>query len=392
MTFSRYAGYAWSLLSKGSPLDLSIEVLNDCIGKKYPMQNNDVHVKGTIRWLLSAQHATQDGGVSAMYSLYRGWDPSYPETTGYIIPTFFNYYHATGNEQIRNAALKMARWELTKQFSSGAFPGGSEGNEKPTVFNTGQVLFGMVRTYQETTDESYLISAKKAADWLAQVQEKEGYWQTYEYLEKKHVYNSRVAWPLLLAYKITKDTAHKQAAINFLDWAIDQQNEEGWYEHNAFFEGQEPLLHTIAYAIQGILEGGVLLNNKKYIESARTAADALLSKLRPNGSLAGSFDEKWHSSVQWSCLTGNAQMAVVWLSLHRLTRDQKYKHAARKAIAFLKTTQNLSSSHRGIYGGIKGAYPIWGWYAPFCYINWAAKFYVDALLFDENPRLWDKMS
>ena len=31
-------------------------------------------------------------------------------------------------------------------------------------------------------------------------------------------------------------------------------------------------------------------------------------------------------------------------------------------------------------GGIKGSHPIWGGYDPFRYPNWAAKFFVDALL------------
>ena len=35
-----------------------------------------------------------------MYSLYEGWHASYSETTGYIIPTMFNYYRKTKDKQI----------------------------------------------------------------------------------------------------------------------------------------------------------------------------------------------------------------------------------------------------------------------------------------------------
>ncbi len=392
MIVQRYLGYISSLVREGSPLRLAVETLGDCLGKRHPVHTNKKHVDSAMHWLLCAQSANRDGGVSALYSLYRGWDPSYSETTGYIIPTLFNYYRATGDERIRLAAIRMAEWELTKQFPSGAFPGGSGEHECPTVFNTGQVLFGMVSAYRETKENKYLIAIRKAADWLSLVQEKERYWKKHEYLGKKHVYNSRVAWPLLLAFGITKHRAHKQSAIKFLDWAVMQQKESGWYANNAFYEGQEPLLHTIAYAIQGIFESGIILKNKDYVLSAKKAADPLLGKIRADGSLPGSFDEEWNSSVSWSCLTGNAQMAVVWLSLYRHTKEKKYLEGAQHAIRFLKSTQNTSSSHPGICGGIKGAHPIWGWYAPFCYINWGAKFYIDALMFQENPELWNKMS
>lgn len=58
----------------------------------------------------------------------------------------------------------------------------------------------------------------------------------------------------------------------------------------------------------------------------------------------------------------------------------------------MKTTQNLKSLNSGIRGGIPGAFPIYGWYAPFSFPNWAAKFFVDSLMLEENHGLADKLS
>jgi len=58
----------------------------------------------------------------------------------------------------------------------------------------------------------------------------------------------------------------------------------------------------------------------------------------------------------------------------------------------MKSTQNLNSKNWGIYGGIKGAYPIYGWYAPFSYINWAVKFFIDGLMLEDDTKLKDKLS
>ncbi len=60
------------------------------------------------------------GGVSAGYSLENGWTPPYPETTGYIIPTFIKYSKLVNNKEYLNRAIKMADWEIEIQMKDGA--------------------------------------------------------------------------------------------------------------------------------------------------------------------------------------------------------------------------------------------------------------------------------
>jgi hypothetical protein len=67
-----------------------------------------------------------------------------------------------------------------------------------------------------------------------------------------------------------------------------------------------------------------------------------------------------------------------------MTQDKKYLSAAKKMNYYLKTTQDLNSNNKGIRGGIKGSHPIYGDYMSFTYPNWAAKFFVDALLLEDR--------
>ena len=393
MSLIRYPQYFISMILKGSPYNLAKEIINGFLNKRNPVGENKDHIQAGIGWLLHAQKVNNDGGVSAFYSLYGGWQESYSETTGYIISTMFNYYHVTKDESIKKSALRMADWELTKQLPEGAFPGGAvDGKEFPIVFNTGQVIFGMVRCFEETQDEKYKNAAITAADWLVEVQDTDGCWRKNTYLNKIHTYNTRVAWSLLKVHSITKDEKYKNAAIKNIDWALSQQDDQGWFDCNTFHENQEPLLHTIAYSIRGILECGIYLDNKKFVEAATVSANALIKKIREDGSFAGSFDDSWDSSISWSCLTGNSQMSIIYLRLFKLSKDEKYLEAAKKINAYMKSTQNLSSKNPGIRGGIKGAYPIYGWYAPFSYINWAVKFFVDSLMLEEDADLGNKLS
>jgi hypothetical protein len=88
------------------------------------------HLKATIRWLCRAQDRCGGQGVSAAYSLARGWESPYPETTGYIIPTFYDYAMMTGQEEFRDRARRMADWEIAVQLPSGAVQAATWGRTK----------------------------------------------------------------------------------------------------------------------------------------------------------------------------------------------------------------------------------------------------------------------
>lgn len=369
---------------------LSSFSIRDFLNKRYSSYSNEIHIKSAVEWLSNAQKQNNDGGVSALYSLFDGWAPSYVETTGYIIPTFFNYADVSKKYFYRQEAIQMADFELRNQLKSGAFPGAGRKNT-PIVFNTGQVIFGLCRAYEEMHEEKYKIAVERAANWLLSVMDEDGCWRKNEYLNHIHTYNTRTAWALLHAHKITKNAAYKEAAEKNIEWALTQQLQNGWFQNNGFYPEQEPLVHTISYSISGILEAAIYSRKKKYFEAAIKAATPLVKAQREDGSLAGSFNKEWKSSVKWSCLTGNSQMSIIWQKLYAITKGEKFLNAAKKSNAYMKTMQNLHSKNQEIRGAIPGAFPIYGWYAPFCFPNWAAKFFVDALMLEDYPKMIDKI-
>ena len=343
---------------------------------------NVQHMHYAASWIASAQTSTPDGGVSLAYSLKNGWRPSYPETTGYIIPTLLNYSHLTGEGFWQNQAISMADWLLTVQLSDGAF-GHPSDLSQPVVFDTGQILFGFLGAFHETNAQKYLDAAAKAAYWLVCGQEPSGSWQKHCYEHQGRAYHARVAWALVEAYKVLNDDDLLLAARKNLDWVVTQQLSNGWFKGNTFPDESFPTLHTIAYATRGLLEAGIILKHSDYIEAATLAARALLQAQRDDGSLPGAYNQEWQPTVRWSCLTGNAQIAIVWLKEYMRTSDRKFLESARGANAFLKKTQNTQTKATGILGGIKGSHPIQGQYMPFNYPNWATKFYLDALMWEE---------
>ncbi|MBU0755389.1 MAG: hypothetical protein KJ645_09630, partial [Planctomycetes bacterium] len=147
----------------------------------------DEHLRGAMEWLYRAYRVTGGQGVAARYTLDAGWTSAYPETTGYIIPTLLRYWDLSGEERFQGAALDLADWLLSIQFESGAFPGGHLDQGKgPVVFNTGQILIGLMETYCWSGDERYADAALRAGDWLAGVQDEDGAWRRHTYKNRYH--------------------------------------------------------------------------------------------------------------------------------------------------------------------------------------------------------------
>jgi hypothetical protein len=359
--------------------------LRDRLKPRHEIREKDEHLKAAIEWLKRAQDSTGNGGVSAGYFDHIGWDSSYPETTGYTIPTFFDYADFSHDTDSRKRAIEMSDFLLSIQMPDGAFRiggpraypiGGAE------VFDTGQILQGLTRCYRETKCDKYIESATRAGDWIIAAQEKDGSWSKQSYHGVPHTFYTRVALALLELFEVVGEPKLEESATKNVKWALTNCNENGWYQ-NCGAEPSSmstPSTHFIAYAAEGILECGLKLKNREFIGAATRTMNALLTKLLADGYLKGTYDKNWESIDNYSCLTGDAQIALIWLKLFELSKNKVYYDGAIRLSNFLKSTQYLCHWNEGVKGGIKGSQPIYGDYNPNRYINWAAKFFVDLQL------------
>lgn len=338
-------------------------------------------LQAALEWIGNAQRASGDGGISKGYHLIRRrWSPSYPETTGYTIPTLLNAAIALDRPDLRVLALRLADYLLKAATLEGAVSHWAAPSSQPVVFDTGQVLFGWLAAYSATQATSYLEAAIRAGDWLASIQDSSGAWLTHQHLGVVKTIDSRVAWALLELYEHTKQENHRGAAVRNLDWVLGQQESDGWLRHCAFREGEDPFTHTLVYTAEGLFESGCLLNDEGYVTAAVRTADALLARQRADGWLASTYRSGWRATSRSSCLTGNCQASRLWLRLSKVRTNPAYIESAKRAITFVSRTQRLKAANPGVRGGIAGSSPTYGRYERFAYPNWAAKFYVDALL------------
>jgi hypothetical protein len=365
-----------------------MRVLAKLLPKRRAPANLDpeLSLRAAAEWLSRAQDATKSGGVSAHYdALRRKWAGAYPEATGYIIPTFFRYAELCGEAAYRERAVRMAKWESEIQLPDGAVRAGTMDaiSAVPTIFNTGQVLFGWLSAWQESQDAHFRDSLIRAADWLVAVQDEDGAWRRFASPFATHslnAYNTRVAFGLAKAGKALGEHKYIDAGVRNIEWALTQMHPNGWLENNDLEDNSRPLTHTIAYATRGILEVGLITSSGMFVDAATLIARAVAQSQRDDGALPGRLDAEWKSAASWSCVTGNAQMAIVWQRLAYEAGDCSLLPAAEKTNRFNIAVQDISARDPGIRGGIPGSYPRGGGYMTHRYPNWAAKFFMDALM------------
>lgn len=351
---------------------------------------DEAHLSAAMDWLCAAQDACGGQGVSAVYHIGEGWDVAYPETSGYIIATFEAYAKFSGNSSFLARAEQLGKWEVDVQAPNGGVYS-SLTRRHTRVFNTGQVVLGWCALYERTGNETYLKAAIRAAEYLLGIQEDDGSWQTDTHCGAR-TYHARVDWALLRLAQISGDFRFVDSAIKNLRWVLAQQHPNGWFS-NCGFDDSDPITHVIAYTMRGLLESHVTspeVRNLDLLSSISLAADQLCKAIvnypvrKIDGMVATSFDQSWRTRDSDSCLTGNAQIAILLFRLGRLTGTRMYIDVANIIVDTLKRTHWIGLPIKELRGALPGSYPIFTGYLRNAYPNWATKFMADALMMRLN--------
>jgi len=345
-------------------------------------------IQAALAWLCAAQDcsASADGGVARDYSLIKGWATSYPETTGYIIPSFIELANRSGKEELHQRARRMLDWCVVIQFPEGGFQGGKiDATPKvPVTFNTGQILLGLSAGARQYAEPRYLEAMHKAAAWLRDSLDADGCWRKHPTpfaAPGEKAYETHVAWGLFETERIAPGQGYGEAGLRQVDWALTKQAANGWFASNCLTNPNAPLTHTIGYVLRGVIEGYLLSQRPDLLVAAVKTADGLLPAVADDGRLPGRLDANWRGAVDYVCLTGSVQIAHCLFLLYRATGESRYLETGQKLTAFVRRTVRLDGPENQ-RGGIKGSFPVDGDYGQWEYLNWAAKFFIDANLLE----------
>jgi hypothetical protein len=356
---------------------------------------NDVVIDLGIAWLARAQDCSRsrDGGVARHFSLLSGWGPSYPETTGYIIPSAIAYGRARADEVVLERARRMLDWLVAIQLPGGGFQGGTTESRPivPVTFNTGQILIGLADGVRQF-GEPYIDSMRRAADWLVATQDSDGCWRRHPTpfaMPGEKAYETHVAWGLAEAARVVPQSPYAASARANVRWALTRQRSNGWFESCCLSDPAQPLTHTIGYVLRGMIEVYRVCGDAEILRSAHTTAAAVASIVRQDGFIPGRLNAQWQAAASWACLTGSAQIAACWYLLDQMTGQSQYADVARRVTSYVRRTVKTSGDPN-VVGAVKGSFPVSGEYASYEYPNWATKFLVDACVLELGG--WEALS
>jgi hypothetical protein len=290
-----------------------------------------------------------------------------------------------GDADAIERAQRMTEWELSIQRPDGGIQGGIYGQQpvESSTFVTGQVLFGFMSAFKRFGDDRIRKAAARAGDWLLSCLDGDGrFVRGYSNFcaPGPKAYDARTGLALAELGQSLGESKYIDAASLIADFALSMQQPNGWFAENDLDFHERPLTHTIGYVLEGLHGLGVQLGRQDCLRSVERSLDGISPWIKPNGFLAGRLRKDWTPCVQWTCLTGSAQIAGVFLRMYLETGKHEYLQSGRNLLGFVCFTQELANGIPNLEGGIRGAYPFGGQYGQWSVLNWATKFFADSVM------------
>jgi len=377
-----YKLYRWPFLKR---------VLYDTLHVQRDVPSFDQSLRNTVQWIDASFKSRGDGGSSAYYFLGHGWKGSYPETTGYIIPTLYNYSHYVNEPYWSVLAKKAAEWLISIQSEEGGWQGLQIGVKcELRIFNTAMILDGLIAAYKEEKDEIYLNSAVKGAKWILSKMDANGLFK-----ENTPVPGGSAGDMLVLACMLNviqympkdEQANYTPAIIRSLHAHLQLQTENGWFSKCNFADSYPgtALLHHVGYTLDGLIVSSELLDDDTYCKAGLKLAKKLLEKFESEKTLPAYINSDWTSHYDLGgkyslCLTGLSQVAISFHKIAKLSGELAYAKAADAIILQVATISNWRSREKGLNYGVAGSYPISGNYQKNKVVNWAAKYHAESIL------------
>lgn len=327
------------------------------------MVNNKKNVKKDgkyIDWIASVKRAENwiinntiknQGICNPVYN-----NLSYPEVSGYYIPTLIRWGY-------RNLAKQYADWLLNIQNLDGSW-NDTEG-DKPYIFDTAQIIKGLIaqRNISYGNTKKLDLAIIKGCEWIISNMNEEGrlvapdqsIWGDEKTCsELIHIY---CISPLLEAGKIYNRKDILNAAKKMINYYVTYKREE--------ILDFSLLSHFYAYVMEGLCDVG------EY-ELAKQAMKKIELLQSDDGAVPG------YKNVKWVCSTGLFQLAIVWYKLGNIEKGNR-------ALEYATKLQNKSGGWYGSYGNYekmdgrnKEYFPT---YFPISEISWAVKYFLDAIYY-----------
>tara|TARA_Y100000590_G_C15741843_1_gene1020560 strand:+ start:2001 stop:3410 length:1410 start_codon:yes stop_codon:yes gene_type:complete len=368
--------------------------------KKNEVKENDnkYYIDKSLLWLFRG--LKKRNLISAAYNCRYGWLPGYPETNGYILETLINllsknYKFPKLEENTKKIYKNLVKLQNLKEghFLSGydgTDPTNFHGKKSPSVFNTSQILIGLMNCYTHFKDKNLLKNIELSTKYISSCLDDKGYFikgfspGPKSKIRSYYVKNSSI---LLEASVLLNNQKIENLAKKSLEYYTNFLTKEYWVKDAGFFPDENPLTHNLAYYVEGYWKAYKLTQNNKYLEISLNIVNKVCNIFESNnGFLKASFSSDWKSNDNYCCVVGLAQFSNLALEIGFELNDYWLINSGMKMLDELKKIQYLKTPiiFKNFYGALPASHPIYGTYSFMSLVNWSSKYYIDTLINENN--------
>ena len=320
-------------------------------------------------WLLNSNVQQKNGEhIGAFNSWYdneqKNFTFAYPEITGYALTLLTYLYSLEKNPIYLQKAKQAAEWIIKKVVDQdggcfSCFPYLSSFNKNQGikyVFDSGMILNGIVNLYREVPDNRYLNSSIKIAEWLQDMQQKDGSFIPFidkDGIKKQKLetwstqsgsYLSKVSIGLLNLYDITRNNEIKNMATKSLNNALSFQKSDGRFKTYNNYNSSN--FHPHCYSAEAMLTAGLFLEIKDYLNSATNATKYILENLSLDDEVPRHYMEnKFNYNERSDIIAQVLRLAVLLKYLGLLESSKEIQKIYNRLLLY----QEKTNGHEGSF-------------------------------------------
>lgn len=316
----------------------------------------------------------------------------YPEITGYFVSTmkFLNYLD--NEEKYSQYAKYSSDWLIKIYEKYGSIIQGIK-SDKPLSdlsysFDLAICAKGLLDYYEICNNSYYLNFAKKILDNLSdQYLESDGTLMPYKDVKTNLVNQSNDVWykqkgclhikaamPFFQISQYLDDDHFLKIGTNICNKISDFQNSDGSIRLHE--KSNVVNLHTMCYALEGLIYGYHVTKNENYLKNIQKAIDWCLNQILDDGSINLWHNSKYNSKSAYPI----AQLIRILILMDKLQSDIKFKSHITRLYNFLITLQAIHSSKK-INGGFYEEFykSFFGWKKRLRINSWTSMFALQAM-------------
>ena len=321
----------------------------------------------------------------------------YPEITGYNISTLCFLYQNENKEEYLKIAQSSSNWLLGIFEKYGAIIQGIDNEDESRkklayTFDAAICAKGILDYYKIAGEEKFLKFSKELVNWINGTLTDEGKILPFFQLESNEFSESNDVWykkwgclhiktalPFIQLYQITQDKSYLDSANKICNTYQNFQNDDGSF---SLYEDSKIInLHTMSYALEGLLFSYNVTKNLEYLQSVEKALDWSADQISEDGSINLWFNSKYKSKAMYPM----AQIIRLMILIDKLHNNNKFLKKILQLQSFITNLQAKSKDSK-VNGGFYEEYykTLFGWKKRKKLNSWGSLFALQALYWFEN--------